>query len=136
MLVKKSSDLSSRSKAAPLGALEVRVAHSASEWRQTKAALGREHGLGAGREAGDRICQLVREDGRLVAVLVWCAAAWHLKARDETVGWDAVMRSKRLELVVQLRRFLVLEATRRPNLASQCLGAGVRKFRLRDLGGK
>jgi hypothetical protein len=115
----------------PLGALEIKVAHSAAEWRQAKAALGREHGLGAGREAGDRLCQLVRADGRLVAVLVWCAAAWHLKARDETVGWDAVTRSKRLKLVVQLRRFLVLEATRRPNLASQCLGAG-----LRELGGQ
>ena len=61
-----------------------------------------------------------------MAVLVWCAAAWHLKARDEAVGWDAVTRSQRLKLVVQLRRFLVLEATRRPNLASQCLGAGLR----------
>ena len=37
-------------------------------------------------------------------------------------------RSKRLKLVVQLRRFLVLEATRRPNLASQCLGAGLREI--------
>src|SRR5258705_4210622 len=101
-LVKKHSDPSNRSKAESLGSLEVKVAHSAAEWRQGKAALGREHGLGAGREAGDRICQLVREDGRLVAVLVWCAAAWHLKARDETVGWDAVTRSKRLKLVVQL----------------------------------
>jgi len=109
-----------------LGALEVTIAHSAAEWRQAKAALGREHGLGAGREAGDRLCQLVWEDGRLVAVLVWCAAAWHLKPRDETVGWDAVTRAKRLKLVVQLRRFLVLEETRRPNLASQCLGAGLR----------
>lgn len=107
-------------------ALQIKVAHSAAEWRQAKAALGREHGLGAGREAGDRLCQLVKENGRLVAVLVWCAAAWHLKARDETVGWDAVTRSKRLKLVVQLRRFLVLEATRRPNRASQCLGAGLR----------
>jgi hypothetical protein len=71
---------------------------------------------------------LIKEDGRLVAVLVWCAAAWHLKARDETVGWDAVTRSKRLKLVVQLRRFLVLEATRRLNLASQCLGAGLREL--------
>jgi len=61
-----------------------------------------------------------------VGVLVWCAAAWHLQARDETVGWDPVTRSRRLKLVVQLRRFLVLEATRRPNLASQCLGAGLR----------
>ena len=111
-----------------LGALEVSVAHSASQWRQAKAALGREHGLGAGREAGDRLCQLVKEDGKLVAVLVWCAAAWHLKGRDETVGWDAVTRSQRLKLVVQLRRFFVLEATRRPNLASQCLGAGLREL--------
>jgi hypothetical protein len=68
------------------------------------------------------------ENGKLVAVLVWCAAAWHLKARDQTVGWDAVTRSQRLKLVVQLRRFLVLEETRRPNLASQCLGAGLRQL--------
>ena len=124
--MKESGEPSNKSPAERPGALEVTAAHSAAQWRQAKAALGQEHGLGTGREAGDRLCQLVREDGRLVAVLVWCAAAWHLKARDETVGWDAVTRSRRLKLVVQLRRFLVLEATRRPNLASQCLGAGLR----------
>ncbi len=102
--------------------LTIKVAHSAHEWRQAKQALGREHDLGAGREAGDRLCQLVFQDGQLAAVLVWCAAAWHLQARDETVGWDPVTRSERLKLVVQLRRMLVLEETRRPNLASQCMG--------------
>ena len=127
-LVKKHDDPSHKPKAKRSGTLEVKAAHSAAEWRQAKAALGREHGLGAGREAGDRLCQLVREDGKWVAVLVWCAAAWHVQARDETVGWDAVTRSKRLKLVVQLRRFLVLAATRRPNLASQCLGAGLREL--------
>lgn len=110
------------------GTLEVKVAHSAHEWRKAKEALGREHGLGAGREAGDRICQLVYEKGELAAVLVWCAAAWHLKDRDEAVGWDAVMRSERLKLVVQLRRFLVLEEARCPNLASRCLGLGLREL--------
>ena len=110
------------------GTLEVKVAHSAHQWRQAKEALGREHGLGAGREAGDRLCQLVYEGGRLAAVLVWCAAAWHLKGRDEAVGWDAVTRSQRLKLVVQLRRFLVLEALRRPNLAGRCLGLGLREL--------
>jgi hypothetical protein len=68
------------------------------------------------------------EDGRLAAVLVWCAAAWHLKDRDEAVGWDAVIRSERLKLVIQLRRFVVLEEARRPNLASQCLGLGPREL--------
>jgi hypothetical protein len=52
------------------GGMEVSVAHSAGKWRQAKAALGREHGLGAGRAAGDRLCQLVRAEGKLVAVLV------------------------------------------------------------------
>ena len=85
-------------------------------------------GARAGGGPGSRLCQLVRGDGKLVALLVWCAVAWHLQTRDETVGWDAVTRSKRLKLVVQLRRFLVLEATRRPNLASQCLGAGLRQL--------
>ncbi|MFA6039864.1 MAG: Druantia anti-phage system protein DruA [Candidatus Peribacteraceae bacterium] len=110
------------------GALEIKVAHSAQDWRRAKEALGREHGLGAGSEAGDRLCQLVMEEGKLAGVLVWCAAAWHLKDRDEAVGWDAVTRSERLKLVVQLRRFLVLEESRRPNLASQCLGAGMREL--------
>lgn len=93
-----------------------------------KEALEREHGLGAGGEAGDRLCQMVMEGAELAGVLVWCAAAWHLKDRDEAVGWDAVTRSERLKLVVQLRRFLVLERVRRPNLASRCLGAGLREL--------
>ena len=125
--MKKIDQSNSRSRTGRLGALEVKAAHSAQDWRRAKAALGREHGLGAGREAGDRLCQLVLEEGKLAAVLVWCAAAWHLQARDETIGWDAVTRSKRLKLVIQLRRFLVLEERRRPNLASQCLGAGLRE---------
>ena len=106
--------------------VEVRVASSAEDWRLARSALFEEHGLGAGAEAGDRLCQLVYAEGALVAVLVWCAAALHLKDRDQWVGWDAVTRAQRLKLVVQNRRFLVLEATRRPNLASQCLGAALR----------
>lgn len=126
--MKKISEGKHTSPAEPFGALEIRAAHSAQDWRPAKAALGREHGLGVGREAGDRRCQLILEEGKLVAVLVWCAAAWHLKARDETVGWDPVMRSQRLKWVVQRRRFLVLDARRRPNLASRCLGAGLREL--------
>ena len=84
--------------------------------------------LGAGREAGDRLCQFVLEGGQVVAVLIWCAAAWHLKDRDTIIGWDPVTRSQRLKLVVQLRRFLVPEKSRRPNLASQCLGLALREL--------
>jgi hypothetical protein len=71
---------------------------------------------------------LVYEGAELVAVLVWCAAAWHLKDRDQFVGWDPVTRSERLKLVVQLRRFLILDAARRPNLASRCMGLGMEQL--------
>ena len=83
----KTSDRPGRSLlAARYGNLEIKVAHSAQDGRRAKAALGRAHGLGAGRQAGDRLGQLVFEGGQLVAVMVWCAAAWHLQARDQTVG--------------------------------------------------
>ena len=127
-MVKKNQETAVNEQETKRAGLEIKVAHSAQDWRRAKEALGREHGLGAGSEAGDRLCQLVMEEGKLAGVLVWCAAAWHLKDRDEAVGWDAVTRSERLKLVVQLRRFLVLEEARRPNLASQCLGAGMREL--------
>ena len=90
--------------------------HSAHDWRRVTEALGREHG-----EAGDRLCQLEAAEGWLIGVLVGCVATWHLRDGDQTAG-AAVTRSERLKRVMQLRRFLVLAAARRPNLATQCLG--------------
>lgn len=110
------------------GSLELRLAESPADWEIAHLMLAEEHALGAGKEAGDRLCQFAMQEGEVVAVMIWCAAAWHLKSRDELIGWDGVTRSKRLKLVVQLRRFLILEKTRRPNLASQCLGLGLRKL--------
>ena len=71
---------------------------------------------------------ILLRDGQVVAVLIWCASAWHLKKRDELISWDPVTRAKRLKLVVQLRRFLILEEHREPNLASQSLGLGLREI--------
>lgn len=86
------------------------------------------HLLEAGREAGDRLCQSVSEQGKGVAVSVWCPADWHLRDRGLLIGWDLVTHSVRLKLVVQLRRFLVPDKARRPNLVSQCLGLGLRQL--------
>jgi Domain of unknown function (DUF4338)/DDE_Tnp_1-associated len=55
-------------------------------------------------------------------------AAKRLKDRDTCICWDAVTCANRLKLVVQLRRFLVPEESRRPNLASQCLGLALRQL--------
>ena len=99
-----------------------------SDWELAHQYLNEEHSLGAGREAGDRCGQFILRDGKVVAVLIWCASAWHLKKRDELISWDPVTRARRLKLVAQLRRFLILEEHREPNLASQCLGLGLKEL--------
>ena len=106
--------------------MEVRVAHDEPQRQRAIAALNAEHLQGAARTAGESLWQLIYEGEVLCAVVVWCACAFRLKARDAWIGWDDVTRAKRLKLIVQNRRFLILEAARRPNLASQCMGAALR----------
>jgi len=108
--------------------LHIRTAETSADWQLAHTMLDEEHLLGAGREAGDRLCQFILQEDQIVAVLIWCAAAWHLQDRDAMIGWDPVTRSQRLKLIVQLRRFLVVDKSRRPNLASQCLGLALREL--------
>ncbi len=122
------SSTATRHAASSAAPLRIRTAQTPAEWQIAHQMLDEEHLLGAGREAGDRLCQFVLEEDEIVAVLIWCAAAWHLKDRDTMIGWDPVTRSQRLKLVVQLRRFLVPDKSRRPNLASQCLGFALREL--------
>lgn len=97
-----------------------------AEVRRFDRMLADEHWLGAGHGAGQYLRQALVRDGRWVALLAWGPAALRLKERDRKIGWDAAKRAERLKLIVQNRRFLVLNATREPNLASQALGAAVR----------
>lgn len=97
-----------------------------AEVRRFDGMLADEHWLGAGHPAGHFLRQAAVRDGHWVALLTWGPAALRLKDRDRHIGWDAAKRSERLKLVVQNRRFLVPEAAREPNLASQALGAAVR----------
>jgi hypothetical protein len=116
---------------APVGSatrprIDVRSALSEVDINQCQQWLGEEHFLGPAKTAGQRLFQLVYEDDQPVAVLLWAASAWHLKDRDDWIGWDPLTRARRLKLIVSNWRFLILEDTRRPNLASQCLAAALR----------
>lgn len=111
--------------AVTLGELEVRVLQP-EEKARARQFLDDEHYLGAGREVGRTITQVVHHHGRWVALLVWGPAAMKLIDRDEWIGWTPRQCAERLGLVVQNRRFLVLAETRMPNLASRSLGLALR----------
>ncbi len=85
-----------------------------------------EHFLGALRPVGHTLMQFVQQEDQVVAVLVWAASAYHLKDRDQWIGWDAITCAQRRNLITNNVRFLVREEHRRPNLASQSLAAALK----------
>ena len=108
-----------------LGELEVRPAQP-DEMEQVTSLLKEQHYLGAGRQVGRTLVQIVHHRGRWAAMLVWGPAAMKLIDRDEWIGWTQSQRAERLGLIVQNRRFLVLAETRMPNLASRAMGLALR----------
>jgi len=66
---------------------------------------------------------------RPLGCLLFAAAAWALKARDEWIGWTEVDRSLRLNLIVNNTRFLIFPWVQVKNLASKALSLAVKRIR-------
>ncbi len=100
---------------------------STHEVKAFDAQLAAHHYLGAGRPVGHYLRQVIELDGRPAALLVWGPSCYSLKDRDRWIAWSAPQRVERLKLIVQNRRFLLLNAKgQSPNLASQAMGAALR----------
>ncbi len=70
-----------------------------------------------------------RTGGQYLALIAFGVAALHLKARDRWIGWSPRQRARRLRLVANNSRFLVLpEREKLPNLASRVLGLVLRRL--------
>lgn len=70
---------------------------------------------------GEQLRYVAEVDGRWVALLSWSAAANHLKDREEWLGWNISQRRRRLALVANNARYLILPGPDCPNLASRVL---------------
>jgi hypothetical protein len=111
------------------GVLVVRLCRE-EELEDYQELMRGHHYLKGERSAGDTLRYIAEVEGRIVALLSWGAAAYKLKHRDQWIGWGLGLRKARLKLVVQNRRFCLLgERGQHPNLASQILGACLRRLR-------
>ena len=63
----------------------------------------------------------VTANGGWVALLVFAAASKNLKARESWIGWTPAQKRKRLALMANNARFLVLPKYRVPNMGSRIL---------------
>ena len=96
------------------------------EFKQADELLEREHYLGPVKRSGKGLIQVIEYQGRAVALLDWGSAALKLADRDQWIGWNGRQRADRRDLIIQNRRFLLLQAARMPNLASRCLSMALK----------
>jgi len=91
--------------------------------------LEKEHYLHSARLGGQALRYVAEWDGEWVALICFSAPAWHLKAREKWLKWSPRQRARRLCLVVNNSRFLVLpERHRYPNLASRVLASCLKRL--------
>ena len=86
------------------------------------ALLCAKHYLRSAQMVGEQLRYVAVLGDQWLALLSWCAAARHLRARDQWIGWDDTQRRHRLALVANNSRFLLLtERGESPNLASRAM---------------
>ena len=91
--------------------------------------LREEHYLHSSVLVGQSLCYVAEVAGQWLALLTFSAPALHLKARERWLGWTPRQRARRLGLVVNNSRFLLLpERQRYPNLASRVLALCLRRL--------
>ena len=96
---------------------------------QFAAALAEYHYLGYRGTVGENLRYTVTDkSGRLIACLLFGAAAWKCRARDQFIGWTPELRARHLHLVTNNTRFLILPFVRIPHLASWILGQVLRRL--------
>jgi hypothetical protein len=84
--------------------------------------LKRHHYLGELQPVGEQILYVaVSKNGGWRAILVFCAAANHLRHRDQWIGWTNEQRRRRLALVANNARFLILPGYDVPNMATRVM---------------
>lgn len=104
-----------------LDRLQVRLLDSA-ELKRCQDRLEEHHYLGSVKPVGERLYYVATDhQGEWLALLVFAAAAKHLKHRDRWIGWTDVQRERRLPLVVNNVRFLLLPDQTFPNLGTRVL---------------
>jgi len=89
------------------------------ELAQCKALLEKEHYLHSAQLVGEQLYYVAVWHGQWLAIGAWCAAALHLKARDQFIGWTDEQRRRRLALLANNARLLVLSSCHYPNLVSR-----------------
>jgi len=105
-----------------LAEVQIQLLTTAKTKGRVRRLLAKHHYLGDVRAVGEQLFYaLTAPAGDWLGVLVFCAASRRLRARDQWIGWTEEQRRRRLPLVVNNCRFLLLPHKTFPNLGSRSL---------------
>lgn len=90
--------------------------------------MERYHYLGDRPIVGEHLLYAALFGGELVALLGWASAAFRVPLREAYVGWDETTKRRRLHLVANNIRFLILPWVRVRHLASKVLALNLRRL--------
>lgn len=98
------------------------------ERRQWQQLMAQHHYLGFQNTVGEAIRYVVTWGTQWLALLAWAAAAFKSRHREAWIGWDETLKWRRLHLVSNNVRFLILPGIERKNLASKVLALNLQRL--------
>jgi len=120
--------LSDRAEAWVLDQIVVRLMEPGERERWDQE-VRQHHYLKTAQLVGEQLRYVVEYRNEWLALLGWSAAAYHIRARDQWIGWNDNQRRARLRLVANNARFCLLtEPGQYPNLASRAMGLNLTRL--------
>ena len=111
-----------------LRAVTVRATWGAEEHRRWDRLVAAHHYLPFHGVFGKGLRHVATQGSTWLALIGWQPGAFKLAARDHWIGWSAEQQFRRLHLIANNARFVILTSRPVPNLASRVLGLSLRRL--------
>ena len=99
--------------------LHVRLLASPKDTARCDELIVEHHYLEDATLVGEQLRYVATYKGQWLALATWSGAAFHIKDRDEFIGWNSEQCRRRRPLLANNSRLLVLPECHRPNLISR-----------------
>ena len=111
----------------PIAGLAVRLVRQEerARWREL---MRKHHYLGLQHIVGESLWYIATAKEEWVALVGWGAAALQCGVRDRWIGWERELQWRRLHLVANNARFLILPGWNQPNVASRVLALNLKRL--------
>lgn len=108
--------------------LRLELVSTRTQSHQWNEYIDRYHYLGYQPLPGAQLRYVAWANNRILALLGFGAAAWKTAPRDRFIGWTVEQRKRRLHLIINNARFLILPWVHCRNLASRLLSMTARRL--------